>query len=89
MKLPEEYVNFFVEYVECQDAQSVVPLHGAGRTVLVECTFCHAGKNGDHRVVPRLLRQIAEFQNFRAVAHESATQKHVDEQHVEDLRKIK
>ena len=47
---PKKDVKFFIDNVDGQNANGIVSLHGAGRTVFEERTFGHSWKYLSHRI---------------------------------------
>lgn len=78
---PDEDVRLLVDDVERQQAQRVVLLDRAGRTVLVEDALGDAGEHVHHGVHPLLLVLVRERHDAQAVAEELAVEEVVH--HVE------
>ena len=47
---PKENVKFFIDNIDGQNANGIVGLHGAGRTVFEERTFGHSWKYLSHGI---------------------------------------
>ena len=86
---PEENVDFFIDDVERQDAETVEFLHSSGGTEFVEGAFGNFGEHSGHGIVPQFRLQFSHTQNIAAVACEFASEEEIHEEYLsEDVDKV-
>jgi len=79
---PEEDVHFLVDDVQRQNAQGVVLLDCAWRSVLHKRTLGHPREHLDHGIVAVLLVHIGEVNDARAELEEGAVEEPIDKENV-------
>ena len=79
---PKENVNFFIENVERENAESIVLLDLARRSELVEGALGHAREDVDHRIDPVLLITIREAHDLDPKGEESTVEEPIQEKHL-------
>lgn len=76
---PKEDVDFLIENIERQDAQSVVSFDCSWSSVLVESTFRYFWEDRVHRVNSSAKVLLRKRQNSRAVCRKFVAKESVDE----------
>jgi len=79
---PDEDVDLFVDYIERENAESIVLFDVARGPKLVKCALCHPGEHVDHRVNPVFLVSIRKGHHFNSIGEESPVKKSVEEKHL-------
>lgn len=74
---PQENVDLLVQNVECQQAQGVMFLNAARRSILVERAFGETRKDLYHRIRSVLLVHVWEVDNIGAVRQKGSAQEFV------------
>lgn len=86
---PQKYVDLFIQNVESQHTKCIVLLYTSGRSIFVECTFSYAWEYFNHGIRTVFLIHVRESQHIRAISHETAAQKFVNEKDVDHLKVIR
>lgn len=77
---PEEHVDFLVDYVDGQNAESVVAFNVARSAELMECTFGHPRKDVDDWVHPIFFITHGKADDFDTKCEKSAVKKTIHQE---------
>ena len=86
--LPDENVDFFVDDVERENAESVLLFNRSGGTVLEEGALRHLREDLGHRVRPVFRLHFRVSQNVAAVGQKLAAEEKVGEVDLEQYDRI-